>query len=119
MSKHEEITKAVAAHAYWKIRLSQGIAARKCDVASSAAKRDDGCDFGKWLRGPDAAAYRSNAHYKHALELHAMFHRHVGACVSEVEHGHVDVAKKLLEGEVAKASQELTREMMAWSREPD
>jgi hypothetical protein len=117
MSKHEEITKAVAAHAYWKVRLAQGIATRQVDVKHQDAMRDDTCEFGKWLHGAGAAAYRSDAHYKRALELHAKFHKHVGACVHEVELGHTDAAKKLLEGEVQKASTELTREMMVWAKE--
>jgi hypothetical protein len=120
MSKHQEITKAVAAHEFWKVRLSGAIASRKIDVRSSEAKRDDACEFGKWLRDPaSTSAYRNDAHYRNALDLHAKFHQAVGACVAELELGHVEAAKKQLEGGVARASIDLTREMMAWNKVPE
>jgi hypothetical protein len=119
MSRHEEIVKAVAAHAFWKVRLAGAVVARKIDVRSAEAKRDDACDFGKWLHAPATTAEcRNDAHHRRAVELHAKFHQSVGACVAEMERGHFDVAKKVLEADVAKASLALTREMMAWNKEP-
>lgn len=118
MSVKEQIAKAVAAHSFWKVRLQQALVARKVDVPAATARRDDACEFGKWLRqsGPDV---RASEHHRKASELHARFHEAVGNCVHEIEAGHIEQARRVLEGDVMARSTDLTREMIAWNKEVD
>jgi hypothetical protein len=113
----EVIQKAIAAHASWKARLRTAIDTGKFDVTSAVVRRDNQCEFGKWLYGPDfTAGEKATQNYRAAVELHAKFHQEAANVVDFATSGRKSEAEQAigLEGGYSKASSALTKELVPW-----
>lgn len=72
-----DLTAALAAHADWKIKLRHAINARATADAESLS-RDDGCNFGKGLRGKAKRNYGPMPIHADCISNHAAFHKEAG-----------------------------------------
>ncbi len=116
----EKIQKAIAAHANWKAHLREAVETGKFEGTVAIVKRDNRCEFGKWLYGPDfSAAERQTEDYRAVIELHAKFHQEAAKVVELVNSGQHDAADEAmaLQGSYNKASCALTKELVRW-RQP-
>ncbi len=113
----DEITRAIGAHGLWKGRLAAGIGNGGKDLDPAVVGRDDACDFGRFLYGPDMpAAEKASPHYQHVRTAHAAFHRCACTVVQDARAGRVAKAEAALNpgGAFNTASVEVTQAMMAW-----
>lgn len=68
-----DVSKAMAAHAEWKIKLRTGIANGSVfDVATVRA--DNCCDLGRWLHGEGRRQFAGVAAFEGCLSSHRAFH---------------------------------------------
>jgi len=116
MNTQEQINAAIAAHATWKARLKSAIDKGTSEVTPVAIQVDDRCDFGKWLHGAAATAFKSSPHYTKCVELHRQFHIVAAKVLSLALGGKKDEAVRFigLQGEFTLASAALTKAMMDW-----
>lgn len=86
--------------------------------------RDDECEIGRWLYG-DGSRFRQLHEYRHALRVHAAFHRRAAKVVNMVDHGRrLEAAADLapggdlrgLSGDLARAFIQLNRKIVAMDR---
>jgi hypothetical protein len=113
----DPITAAIAAHSAWKRKLTAAIDTGNYDGDIPTVRRDDACDFGRWLHGPSISGVdRSTPEYRSVVQLHAAFHRAAADTLDDVARGRADEARESLElgGAFASASAELTAAMTAW-----
>ena len=117
MTTQEQIVNAIAAHGRWKAQLDLAVSKGSAGQMSSTVRRDDACDFGKWLKSADAGLQRS-AEFRKCAELHARFHGAAAQVVQLVEAGKTDQAKQAMamSGDFMKVSALLTAAMMDWRR---
>ncbi|PKO24804.1 MAG: chemotaxis protein, partial [Betaproteobacteria bacterium HGW-Betaproteobacteria-8] len=95
---------AEQAHAKWKMRLVDYMHGRSRErLDASVVSCDDKCDLGKWIYG-DALRYGSLPEYRDLRQVHAEFHKSVGAIVEAVECSQIDEAKKLLGADFSRNS---------------
>lgn len=116
MSHNEEIEKAIAGHAAWKIKLRRAVTDGQISISVENIRADNRCDFGKWLQTP--AASRDPAKKAEVAKLHTEFHR-VAAKVADLAlHGKGAEASALMApgGEYAVTSSKLTVAMMSWKK---
>jgi hypothetical protein len=110
-----EIDKYIAAHGNWKARLRQMITSGKSDVPVSTIRRDDQCEFGKWLHAasPDE---RRQVDFQRVMALHKAFHVAAARVAQLASSGNASEAEGLMgfNGEFAMASMALTRAMKEW-----
>ena len=81
--------------------------------------KDNACEFGCWLHGPDlAAAEKNGPHYQKVRELHASFHAVAADVVRNAVSGKRAEAEASLaaRGAFDVASTQLTGAMMAWKK---
>jgi hypothetical protein len=119
MATIEEIDKAIGAHALWKSRLRMTIESGRIDMPVDSIRRDDQCDFGKWLLGKDlGAADRETPEYRAVSDLHARFHKTAARVVELALSGRRAEAETMmiLGGEYAAISDRLTEAMIDWKR---
>lgn len=113
---HDDIDRALAAHGMWKVRLRTAIHQGKLDTSPADLRRDDRCDFGRWLQGgqvPDVA--RRSSHFALVVRMHAEFHKAAAAVAELALAGSKDAATRMLNsGEYARASEALVSAMQAW-----
>lgn len=115
----DELEQAIAAHGMWKARLRGALQSGKIDVKVEDARVDDKCEFGRWLRTGVTAEERASPHFRKASELHRDFHVSVGEVVKLVLlRRTADAQKELDAGAFFQRSSALTRELMAWRKEP-
>lgn len=117
MASIKEIDKAIGAHGMWKSRLKMTIESSRIDTPVETIRRDDQCDFGKWLHGSTlTAADKATKHYKTVTELHAEFHQTAARVVELALTGRKSEAETMmiLGGEYAVISAKLTQAMMNW-----
>lgn len=84
--------------------------------------RDDACDFGRWLYGPELSeTVRHSPHYAKVRALHGRFHLCACAMLRKALRGDRAGAEAGMaaNGAFSAASAELTQAMMAWLREAD
>jgi len=95
---------AEQAHARWKMRLVDYMHGRSRErLDASVVSCDDKCDLGQWIYG-DAQRYVSLPEYRDLRQVHAEFHKSVGAIVEAVELSQIDEAKKLLGADFSRTS---------------
>ena len=118
MALAEQITAAVTAHAAWKVRLSQAIAAGSSDFAVATVRQDNQCPFGKWLYGEVDPTSRSSPHYETVRKLHASFHVGAAGVLALALAGKRAEAEAAMApgSEFARASTQLTLALTAWQR---
>ena len=77
----ESIDAALNAHAQWKKRLVDAVATGRSEFDPVTVKKDDQCQFGKWLYGLSAAD-KASEDFAKARQLHADFHKVAGEILS-------------------------------------
>ena len=117
MTLQEEIKSAVGSHAIWKARLNSAIDTRSSQFAPATVRRDDQCEFGKWLETANAAV-RASAEYSKCKELHHRFHGEAAKVLDLALAGKKEAARQAVgaDGAFVKISSSLTMAMMEWSR---
>jgi hypothetical protein len=115
MSIAEQISKAIAAHAYWKHRLRIAIAIRNSDLTVAQARMDHTCAFGQWLQALPAEIRRSR-HCSQVAELHRLFHDAAADVLAMAFAGRTEDANRelALEGSFSQASERLIAALRAW-----
>ena len=119
MTNIKEIDKAIAAHDQWKGRLRMTIESSRIDTPVDTIRRDDLCDFGKWLHGPTlTSSDKATTHYRTVTDLHAQFHRTAAQVVELALTGRKSEAETLMisGGEYALISDRLTRALAGWKK---
>jgi len=116
MSTQDQINAAIAAHSMWKARLKAAMQTGSSEFSPSAVAHDDRCDFGKWLHGAAATAFKGSPHHTKCVELHRQFHTVAARVLSLALAGKRDEATRSMspQGEYAVASGALTKAMMDW-----
>jgi hypothetical protein len=114
----EAIDAGVAAHGQWKARLRRVADSGKADVTVADASRDDGCEFGKWLKGEAArlSPAEKGTDLDKVKKLHDEFHRVAGSTLGAALRGDrkaYDVAVAI-DGPFAKASIALMGALTSW-----
>jgi hypothetical protein len=115
MSLVEQIEKAIAAHAAWKVRLRRAIAEGKSEHLPANVSVDNQCEFGKWLYSLPAPDQQSQ-NWRSVRELHASFHKEAGKVLVLALGGkQAEADAGLAPGSpFAKVSLELTNALMRW-----
>lgn len=116
MSTHEEIDKAVAAHAAWKDKLMVAIDSGECESTPDKVTMDNNCAFGKWLHERIDPAAKSAPQYNKAVNLHAQFHKNAGHILELALAGSKNEARSLmgLNSDFTRNSSQLTRTLKDW-----
>ncbi len=115
MVTKEAIDAALAAHSQWKQRLHDAIITGTSEFKSDVVKKDDACQFGKWLYGLPPSD-TSGEQYAKVKILHADFHRVAGEILSLALSGKKEEALKMMEhgGRYGSATGKLVLALMAW-----
>jgi hypothetical protein len=110
-----EIDKYIAAHGMWKARLRQVITTGKSDAPAATVRRDDQCEFGKWLHAATPID-RRHPHFQTVKQLHQRFHHAAAHVVELAAAGKSAEAERLMAmgGEFAQVSMQLTSAMKEW-----
>lgn len=119
MASIEQIDRAIDAHALWKSRLKMTIESGRIDMPVDSIRRDDQCDFGKWLHGKTLTpADRATADYRNVVDLHGQFHLTAARVVELALSGRKAEAETMmiLGGEYAAISARLNDAMLNWKR---
>ncbi len=114
-----EIEKGIGVHGMWKAHLRRAIETGKFDTSVETVRKDNNCDFGKWLYGSTLSPIdKASNSYKTVRDLHAEFHRTAAKIVDLALSGKKDEASKMmsLDGEYALISSKLTAKMMEWKK---
>ncbi|TAK62036.1 MAG: hypothetical protein EPO22_07840 [Dehalococcoidia bacterium] len=75
LSLHDEIVKALAAHAEWKTRVGDAVARGTSEFTVADIAPDNLCVFGRWLYGDEITAdEKATAGYDEVCHLHVRFH---------------------------------------------
>lgn len=113
-----QITEAIGAHGVWKLRLGTAVATGRSEVSSRDVGRDDRCDFGRWLHGPNIPAeVKNGVPYKVDKRLHAESHQCAGSVLQCVEVGDSTGARDKLASDYVERSEKLLRALNKWKRE--
>lgn len=117
MSKHDEIRMAIAAHGLWKTRLRAAIESGRSEWDVAHVAKDDQCDLGRWLAGlaPDDADAERTERVK---RLHTKFHLEASKVLRMAHGGQGSIATMAMAAgsPFDRLSNELTRELLLWSR---
>lgn len=112
-----EFTAALGAHATWKSKLQAAIEVGKCDHTVAEVRRDDACQFGRWLHATPGLL--QDQRYTTVKALHSRFHEEAARVLAMALAGEKEAA--LAEVAVGKPfsaiSAALTREVVAWRGE--
>ncbi|MBK8248883.1 MAG: CZB domain-containing protein [Gemmatimonadetes bacterium] len=113
----KEIEAALDAHARWKVRLKDAIRTKSADLDPSEVRKDDRCDFGKWLHGSGIpSSVKSSPQYQAAVRLHAAFHTAAADVVAKVKAGQSQAAEDSMKvgGSFSRASADLSAALSGW-----
>jgi methyl-accepting chemotaxis protein len=118
MSLQEQIKAAVGAHGMWKARLRQAIDTGVSEFSPTVVRRDDQCEFGKWLHSASEPSVRTSPHYKKCVDTHRQFHEAAAKVMGLATSGQKANAEREigLTSDFAKISATLTGAMNEWSR---
>ncbi len=120
MTTHQQIIKAIGAHALWKSRLEKVITQGISDTSVTVVRQDNQCDFGRWMHGPDLPeGEKRSTHFKECLHLHRQFHLAAAKIMTLALANRKDEASRALApmSEFANSSASLTKAMMEWDKE--
>lgn len=106
----------ISAHVRWKQRLRDYIQHKAEPLDPAIIGRDDQCSLGKWIYG-EGQAYTHAGNFEKVRIEHAAFHKHAAAVVTFVNRGDIDLATQVLNGEYAKVSNHLKRDIIALAQE--
>jgi hypothetical protein len=112
-----ELDQYIAAHGMWEARLRQVLSTGTSETPVATIRRDDVCEFGKWLKSASPAEQRSPS-YRTVKSLHATFHKAAAHVVELATSGRKAEAEKAMGfgGEFFTASAQLTTAMKEWKR---
>ena len=113
----EHIDMAIGAHGTWKVRIREAIHGGRAIVKPETVRRDDQCDFGKWLLSlapEDLATELGSA----VRGLHTRFHQEVARILALALEGKGKEAEQALgrTGSFASLSSDLTQAMLNWKQ---
>lgn len=97
MVKIAEIERISMAYSQWKKGFLNAISSQQPNLEPEVIKRDDECQFGKWLHGLPPEDMQSE-HYTTVKALHSDFHKSAGEIAELVMSGKRDEALKRIEG---------------------
>ena len=114
-----KITEALNNHATWKRRLRHAIDTGSTDITLEDVARDDLCEFGRWLHGPDFTEAERNKAYENIVNIHAHFHQVAAISFKLALSGRKEEAERSMavNGIFARTSLHLTRALARWRRE--
>lgn len=69
------VTKAIAAHGQWKVRLREVIASGRSEWTVDQVKVDDQCLLGRWIYGDALARFPGDPVVEQVRDLHREFHQ--------------------------------------------
>ena len=109
------IDKAIAAHGLWKVRLRDAIRTGTSGFQVETVRRDDQCEFGKWLISLPGSAKETDI-CRQVASYHAQYHQMVASILEHAVSGGKKEAEKAMEnrGDLAELSSQLTQTMMTW-----
>lgn len=96
MVTHEALDAALEAHGKWKARLRDAIATGHSEFTVDVVKRDNACEFGRWLEMLSPQDKKSDDYLK-VKNLHATFHQTAAEILALALAGKKEQAIKLLE----------------------
>lgn len=120
MGIQEQLTQAIGAHGMWKARLRSAIDSGSSEFLPTNVRKDNLCDFGKFLYEKMSPIDRKHPRYETVRALHARFHVEAAAILELAMQGRkADAEKRLsdMRGEYVSVSASLTSEMMGWKAE--
>jgi len=106
----------ISAHVRWKQRLLDYIANSSEKLDPALVGTDNHCKLGQWIYG-EGQAYAELPHFEKVRTEHAQFHKHAAAVVTFVNLGDHATAQQVLNGEYAKVSNNLKREIIVLAQE--
>jgi len=106
----------ISAHVRWKQRLRDYIQHKAEPLDPAFIGRDDQCTLGKWIYGA-GQTYAQTQNFENVRTEHAAFHKHAAAVVTFVNRGDCDLATQVLNGEYARVSNHLKRDIIALAQE--
>lgn len=117
MTHADEIRKAVATHSLWKSRLRQAIDSGRSQWTVEEVAAADQCELGRWLESVEAAGDDA-ARVERIRDLHRKFHREAAQVLQLAHGGQHGVANMAMAAgsPFDRLTNELTRELMLWSR---
>ena len=68
------VTKAIATHGQWKIRLRQAVDTGKSEWTVDQVKVDDQCVLGQWIYGDAMKRFAGDPLVQQVRDLHRQFH---------------------------------------------
>ncbi len=112
----EVVQAALSAHAAWKDRLHTAIADGTSELDPANVRKDDGCPFGVWLHGPDAAGVQHSAQYEKVHDLHATFHEIASEVLSLAISGETQEAERRMAvgSDFHRVSSQLSQALTGW-----
>jgi len=110
----EQVQAAIGAHGMWKARLRAAIDSGRSEFSVETVKRDDACDFGRWLK----AAGHEGADHEKVRQLHAAFHTEAAKVLQLATTGKKTDAVSAMEfgGSFSKVSSTLVVALKGWQR---
>jgi hypothetical protein len=114
----EQIKSAIAAHSMWKAELDSAIATGKSTHNPATVKKDDQCNFGKWVHDKVDIQHKQGESFSKVKDLHQKFHDAAANVLTMALAGKKDEARKAMGQGTAfgEASANLTRAMMEWNK---
>ena len=106
----------ISAHIRWKQRLLDYIANSSEKLDPAQIGTDDHCKLGKWIYG-EGQTYAGLPNFNNVRIEHANFHKHAAAVVTFVNLGDLATAQQVLDGEYAKTSKNLKKEILVLAQE--
>jgi hypothetical protein len=111
----QDIAKFIGQHGIWKSHLRQAIDSGKSSHDVANVRREDRCEFGKWLKELPVDD-RNSKHFRTVSSLHSEFHQAAAKVLELASSGKKAEAEKALAsgGSYASVSSKLTQEMTSW-----
>ena len=112
-----ELKKAMVAHGAWKQRLRTVIATGKSTFQLEDVRKDNCCDFGRWLYACEGNNRRT-PHWECVRDLHATFHREAAEVLQEATDGDPGKATEAItsaDSPFRTASDKLSKAIVEWS----
>lgn len=113
----DAVQAAILAHGMWKSHLAMAIGSGQSKFAVADAKKEDTCQFGKWLLGDPGL--KKSPHFANIRALHATFHQEAAKVLAMALEGKKDEARVAMgrEAPFEATSGTLTRALLAWKKE--
>ncbi|MBI5034477.1 MAG: chemotaxis protein CheW [Chloroflexi bacterium] len=116
MDMNKQLSDALVAHRKWKDYLMQAVQSGQSDYQPAVVRKDNQCDFGKWLHHDISNEIRQSETYQTVLKLHASFHFETARILELALSGRKTEAEQALGlgNNWRKLSAELTSQLLSW-----